>query len=83
MIAEIVKAVAPKPVNVLVSAPVPGLSRSRLEDLGVRRISVGSALSRVAWQAFTRAARSIAETGTFDSLRDAMPFSELNSFFNP
>jgi len=83
MIAEIVKAVAPKPVNVLVSTPVPGLSRSRLEDLGVRRISVGSALSRVAWQAFARAARSIAETGSFDALGDAIPFSELNGIFSP
>ena len=50
-IAAIVKAVSPKPVNVLVSAPNPALSVSRLADLGVRRISVGSALARVAWGA--------------------------------
>ncbi len=50
-LAAIVKAVAPHPVNVLVSAPTPGLTVARLADLGVRRISVGSALARVAWAA--------------------------------
>ena len=48
-IAAIVKAVSPKPVNVLLSAPSETLSVSRLADLGVRRISVGSGLARVAW----------------------------------
>lgn len=77
-IAAIVKAVSPKPVNVLVSAPNPALSVSRLADLGVRRISVGSALARVAWGAFIRAAQSIAETGSFDAFAGAAPFSEIN-----
>lgn len=81
MISTIVKAVAPKPVNVLISSPVPGLSLSRLADLGVRRISVGSALARVAWTSFIRAAGSIAETGTFDALEGAIPFGQLNSVF--
>jgi 2-methylisocitrate lyase-like PEP mutase family enzyme len=76
-IAAIVKAVSPKPVNVLVSAPNPALSVSRLTDLGVRRISVGSALARVAWGAFMRAAQSIAETGSFDAFAEAAPFGEL------
>jgi 2-methylisocitrate lyase-like PEP mutase family enzyme len=80
MIATIVKAVAPKPVNVLVVAPVPGLSFSRLEDLGVRRISVGSALARVAWGAFMRAARGLAE-GSFAGLAEAAAFHELNELF--
>jgi 2-methylisocitrate lyase-like PEP mutase family enzyme len=79
-IAAIVKAVSPKPVNVLVSTPG-DRSVSRLTDLGVRRISVGSALARVAWGAFIRAARSIKETGSFDSLGDAAPFNELNDVF--
>ena len=83
MISTIVKAVAPKPVNVLISSPVPGLSVSRLAELGVRRISVGSALARVAWGAFMHAARSIAETGSFDSLGGAVPFAELNDTFTP
>jgi len=73
--------VAPKPVNVLISSPIPGLSLTRLADLGVRRISVGSALARVAWASFMRAAGSIAETGTFDALDGAVGFSELNNLF--
>jgi 2-methylisocitrate lyase-like PEP mutase family enzyme len=80
-IEQIVKAVAPKPVNVLVSSPNKELTVSRLADLGVRRISVGSALARVAWGAFIRSARSIAETGTFDSFADAVPFAEINGVF--
>ena len=79
-IAAIVKAVSPKPVNVLVSTPG-DLSVSRLADLGVRRVSVGSALARVAWGAFIRAARSIKETGSFDGLGDAAPFNEINDVF--
>jgi 2-methylisocitrate lyase-like PEP mutase family enzyme len=81
MISAIVKAVAPKPVNVLISSPIPGLTLARLADLGVRRVSVGSALARAAWTAFIHAAKNIAETGTFDSLKDAISFSELNSVF--
>jgi 2-methylisocitrate lyase-like PEP mutase family enzyme len=80
-ISAIVKAVTPKPVNVLVSAPGPDFTISRLADLGVRRISVGSTLARVAWGAFLRAARNILETGTFDSLADAAPFNEINDLF--
>lgn len=78
-IAAIVKAVAPRPVNVLMSAP--GLSLARLADLGVRRVSVGSALARVGWGAFIRAATSIARTGSFDALAEAAPFRELDGIF--
>ena len=80
-IAAIVKAVSPKPVNVLVSRFNSDLTVSRLTDLGVRRISVGSALACVAWGAFMRAARGIAETGAFDSFDDAAPFNEVNDLF--
>lgn len=79
-IVTIVKAVAPKPVNVLMSADT-GLSMSALADLGVRRVSVGSALARAAWGAFMRAAKLIAEEGSFAGLEGAAPFAELNSFF--
>jgi len=79
-IATIVKAVSPKPVNVLVSTPG-DLSISRMADLGVRRVSVGSALARVAWGAFIRAARSIRASGSFDSLGDAAPFNQINDVF--
>jgi len=81
-IAAIVKAVSPKPVNVLMHGPSKTLSVSRLADLGVRRISVGSALARVAWGAFIRAAQSVAATGTFDAFADAAPFAEINDVFS-
>jgi 2-methylisocitrate lyase-like PEP mutase family enzyme len=80
-IAEIVKAVAPKPVNVLAFAADPVFTVARLADLGVRRISVGSALSRVAWGAFLRAARAIAANGTFEAFEGMAPFDELNAMF--
>jgi methylisocitrate lyase len=81
-ITEIVKAVAPKPVNVLVSGFNRELTLSQLTDLGVRRISVGSGLAAVAWGAFARAARIIATTGKFDALADAIPFVEINDLFS-
>jgi 2-methylisocitrate lyase-like PEP mutase family enzyme len=77
----IVKAVAPKAVNVLVSRPNPNLTLSALTDLGVRRISVGSALARVAWGGFMRAAQSIAATGTFDALGEGAAFADLTQVF--
>ncbi len=80
-IETIVNAVAPKPVNVLVSRFNSELTVSRLADLGVRRISVGSALACVAWGAFMRAARVIADTGSFEALSDAAPFNEINELF--
>jgi 2-methylisocitrate lyase-like PEP mutase family enzyme len=79
-IRAIVSAVAPKPVNVLVSSAI-GLTVSELTELGVRRISVGSALARAAWGAFVRAAESIAKDGSFDGFADAEPFADLNDFF--
>ncbi len=80
-IEAVVKAAGPKPVNVLVAGPTAGLSVARLAELGVRRVSVGSALARAAWGAFIRAARALAEAGTFDALGDAAPYPELNRFF--
>lgn len=78
-IAAIVKAVAPKPVNVLVGGPI-GMTLADLADLGVRRVSVGGALARVAWGAFMRAAADLRE-GRFDGLGQAASFAELNRFF--
>jgi 2-methylisocitrate lyase-like PEP mutase family enzyme len=79
-IAAVVAGVTPKPVNVLMSAAT-GLTVADLAGLGVRRISVGGALSRVAWGAFMRASRQIAEQGRFDAFADAVPFAEINGFF--
>jgi 2-methylisocitrate lyase-like PEP mutase family enzyme len=78
-IAAIVKAVAPKPVNLLIGAS--GLSVVEAADLGVRRISVGGSLARTAWAGFMRAAKEIAEQGTFTELAKGYPGVELNKMF--
>ena len=75
-IAAVVKAVHPKPVNLLIGAS--GLSVSEAADLGVRRISVGGSLARTAWSGFMRAAREIAEKGTFTELAQGYPGGDLN-----
>lgn len=80
-IMAIVKAVAPKPVNVLVSTNNCDFTVSQLADLGVRRVSVGSALARVAWGAFIQSARDIKQTGAFKTFADAASFNELNDLF--
>lgn len=80
-ISAIVQAVSPKPVNVLVSRPDPNLTVAKLGDLGVRRISVGSGLARVAWGAFIRAARELFDDGTFEGFADAASGTELNNLF--
>ena len=78
-IAALVKAVAPKPVNVLVSTGF--ITVAELADLGVRRISVGGALARAAWTGFLAAAKDIAEHGSFDALGRAIPTPDMNKLF--
>jgi 2-methylisocitrate lyase-like PEP mutase family enzyme len=76
-IGEIVRALAPKPVNVLtLGQPVVALAA-----LGVRRVSVGGSLARAAWGEFLRAAREIRETGTFKTFAGAAKGGELNQIF--
>jgi 2-methylisocitrate lyase-like PEP mutase family enzyme len=74
------EAVAPKPVNMLMSAAT-GLTVADLAAAGVRRISIGSTLARVAWGALMRSAREIAEQGKFDAFAGAVPFAKINEFF--
>jgi 2-methylisocitrate lyase-like PEP mutase family enzyme len=78
-IRAVVDAVAPKPVNLLIGAPI-GLTLEDAAALGVRRISVGGALARAAWGGFIRAAKGLA-AGTFNAFADAAPGSELNALF--
>jgi 2-methylisocitrate lyase-like PEP mutase family enzyme len=78
-IEAVVKAVAPKPVNLLIGAS--GLSVKQAADLGVRRISVGGSLARNAWAGFMRAAKEMAEQGTFTELAKGYPGAELNKMF--
>ena len=80
-IAQIVRTVAPKPVNVLVSGFNHQLTVSELADLGVRRISAGSGLALAAWGAFLRAAQDIKTNGTFNLLADSAPSADLNELF--
>jgi 2-methylisocitrate lyase-like PEP mutase family enzyme len=78
-IATVVKAVHPKPVNLLIGAS--GLSLKEAEALGVRRISVGGSLARNAWAGFMKAAKEMAEKGTFTELASGYPGGELNKMF--
>ncbi|MGE3773230.1 MAG: oxaloacetate decarboxylase [Gammaproteobacteria bacterium] len=77
-IAAVVQAVAPKPVNVLIGT-ASDLTVMDVEALGGRRISVGAALARAAWGGFTRAAKLIAEAGSFKGFADAAPGAEINT----
>ena len=79
-IASVVEAVTPKSVNLLISAPG-GLTMHDAEELGVRRVSVGGALARAAWGGFIRAAKELAERGTFGGFGDAAPHAQLQDFF--
>jgi 2-methylisocitrate lyase-like PEP mutase family enzyme len=80
-IAAVVKAVAPKPVNVVMGLNNAGFSLKLLEDLGVRRVSVGSLLARAAYGAFLKAAELIKNTGTFDFAEHIVPYAKINSLF--
>ena len=78
-IGAVVRAVAPRPVNVLDS--VGGFTVNQLADLGVRRISVGGALARCAWAGFLEAATEVAERGTFTALARGMSSGDLDRRF--
>jgi 2-methylisocitrate lyase-like PEP mutase family enzyme len=80
-IALVVEAVAPKPVNVLMSSGAGPLTVADLAALGVRRISVGGALARVGWGAVMRASKLMLQEGRFDGLNDSAPGAELNALF--
>ncbi|HKP36523.1 MAG TPA: isocitrate lyase/phosphoenolpyruvate mutase family protein [Pyrinomonadaceae bacterium] len=79
-VAAVVKAVAPKPVNVLIGGPG-SLTIKEVADLGVRRVSVGGSLARAAWGGLIRAATELAEKSSFDGFSGAAPHGELNKFF--
>ena len=79
-IAAVVKAVGPRPVNLLIGGP--GLSLKEVADLGVRRISVGGSLARSAWGGFMKAAREMADKGTFSELASGYSGGELNKMFS-
>jgi 2-methylisocitrate lyase-like PEP mutase family enzyme len=79
----VVRAVAPKPVNVVMGLSGPSFSLDALAGLGVKRVSLGSSLARAAYGAFIRAAREVRQKGTFDFARTALPYAEINAMFKP
>lgn len=78
-IEAVVAAVAPKPVNVLIGANS-AFTLQDLTALGVRRVSVGGALARVAWGGFMRATQALAQ-GRFDGFGEAAAGAQLNALF--
>ena len=81
-IEAVVKAVAPKPVNVLMGISGANFSLPMLEDMGVRRVSLGSSLSRAALGAFFRAAEEVLHQGTFNFVAEAKPYADINALFS-
>ena len=77
-IEAVVRAVAPKPVNVVASG---AFTVDQLAQAGVRRISVGGSLARLAYSAFVEAAREIAEQGTFSAITKGMTGQQVNALF--
>jgi 2-methylisocitrate lyase-like PEP mutase family enzyme len=80
-IKAVVQAVAPKPINLLVGH-AGDLTVPDIAQMGVRRISTGSALARAAWQGFLKASHLIAEAGLFGGFAELAPHADLNRFFH-
>ena len=80
-ITAVVKAVAPRPVNVLMGIAGANFSLDKLEEIGVRRVSLGSSLIRAAYGGFFRAAEEIAQKGTFSFANEAKPYKDINELF--
>jgi 2-methylisocitrate lyase-like PEP mutase family enzyme len=78
-IEAVVKAVAPRPLNLLAGWPI-GLTLEEIAALGVRRVSVGGALALAAWGGFTRAVESL-RAGSFDGFAQNARGGELNQLF--
>ncbi|HEV8472050.1 MAG TPA: isocitrate lyase/phosphoenolpyruvate mutase family protein [Methylomirabilota bacterium] len=70
-----------KPINVVMSAADPSITLAELADAGVKRVSVGGALSRLALAAFLRGAREMRDKGGFTWVRDAVPSKDLKAVF--
>lgn len=82
-VAAVVRAVAPKPVNVVMGLAGAAVSVDALGKLGVKRVSLGSSLARAACSAFLDAAAEVRERGTFDFARSAIPYAKINAMFKP
>jgi 2-methylisocitrate lyase-like PEP mutase family enzyme len=80
VIRSLVRAVAPKPLNLLVVRDI-GLTVEEIAALGVRRVSVGGALALAAWTGFIHAARTLRSEGSFAGLASLVPYPEINRLF--
>ncbi|WP_199902677.1 oxaloacetate decarboxylase [Azospirillum sp. B4] len=78
-IAALVRAVAPKPVNLLVIRP--SLTLAEIADLGVRRVSIGGGLARAAWAAVMRVGEGL-RAGSFEALAGGAAYTQLNDIFD-
>jgi len=79
-IRTVVKSVS-KPVNVLMGTADPSITLAQLAEVGVKRISVGGALSRLALAAFMKGAREMKDRGGFTWMRETMPSKDLKAVF--
>lgn len=77
-IETVVKAVSPKPVNIVIGLGVTGFSLNELADMGVKRVSLGSSLARAAYSGFLRAAEEIRGKGTFNFTQGTTSYGEIN-----
>lgn len=81
-IRQVVEAV-PKPLNVVMSAADPDITAQQLADVGVKRISVGGALSRLAFAAVRDAAVAMRDEGSFQWMRDTMSAKDMKTLLEP
>lgn len=70
-----------KPVNVLMSNPSLPYGLTELREIGVRRVSLGSAMAQLIYGTAIAAIREVAESGTFNFAKDAMNYAELEEWF--
>ena len=80
-IETVVKAVSPKPLNVVMGLSGASFTLHELEDLGVKRVSLGSSLARAAYGAFFAAASEIKQRGSFGFAKDAISYAAINELF--
>ncbi len=80
-ISIVVKALAPKPVSVVMGLSNADFTVNELEDLGVKRISIGSSLARAAYNAFYESAKEIKQKGSFGYATGIMSYAAINDLF--
>lgn len=77
----VVRAVSPKPVNIIMGLSGCALTLTELAQLGVKRVSLGSSLARAAYGSFYAASQEVASSGTFGLAGSAMPYLDINNLF--